>query len=54
VADESYRTWGLNIPVIEIIARFEQAEMGVEAPQRDIAQPLIKRPAKKKGDQEDE
>jgi hypothetical protein len=40
-------------PVLEIIARFEQAEMGIEAPQRDIAQPLIKRPAKKKGDQEE-
>lgn len=50
IPDDTYRTWGLNIPVIEIIARFEHAEMGIEAPQRDIAQPLIKRPAKKKGE----
>lgn len=47
VADESYRTWGLNIGVAEIIARFEQNEAGLEVPQRDIAKPLIKRRAKK-------
>lgn len=52
VPDDSYRTWGLNYSVLEIIARFEHAEMGVEVPQRDIARPLIKRPAKKKGDGE--
>jgi hypothetical protein len=53
VPDATYRTWGLNFSVLEIIARFEQAEMGVETAQRDIARPLIKRPAKKKGDTED-
>jgi hypothetical protein len=53
VPDETYRTWGLNFPVLEIIARFEYAETGVEAPQRDIARPLIKRPAKKRGDTEE-
>ncbi|MGY4572969.1 MULTISPECIES: hypothetical protein [Bradyrhizobium] len=53
VPDETYRTWGLNFSVQEIIARFEQAEVGVETPQRDIARPLIKRPARKKGDTED-
>ncbi|MGY2804243.1 hypothetical protein [Bradyrhizobium sp. USDA 4506] len=47
VADESYRTWGLNIPVAEVITRFEQNEAGLEAPQRDIAKPLIKRRPKK-------
>jgi len=53
VPDATYRTWGLNFSVLEIIARFEQAEMGVETAQRDIARPLIKRPAKKKGDTEE-
>jgi hypothetical protein len=53
VPDETYRTWGLNFSVLEIIARFEHAEIGVEASQRDIARPLIKRPAKKKGDTEE-
>jgi hypothetical protein len=53
VPDETYRTWGLNYSVMEIIARFERAEIGVEAQQRDIARPLIKRPAKKKGDTEE-
>jgi hypothetical protein len=53
VPDETYKTWGLNYSVSEIIARFEQAEMGVEAPQRDIARPLIKRPARKKGGTEE-
>jgi hypothetical protein len=53
IPDETYRTWGLNFSVLEIIARFEQAEMGVEAEQRDIARPLIKRPAKKKGEMEE-
>jgi len=47
VADESYRTWGLNISVAEIIAHFEHNEAGLEVPQRDIAKPLIKRRAKK-------
>jgi hypothetical protein len=53
VPDETYRTWGLNFSVLEIVARFEHAEIGAEAPQRDIARPLIKRPAKKKGDREE-
>lgn len=53
VPDDSYRTWGLNFSVLEIIARFEHAEMGVETPQRDIARPLIKRPARKKGEAEE-
>jgi hypothetical protein len=53
VPDETYRTWGLNFSVLEIIARFEHAEIGVETPQRDIARPLIKRPAKKKGETEE-
>ena len=52
VPDDTYRTWGLNYSVLEIIARFEHAEMGVEAPQRDIARPLIKRPARKKGEED--
>lgn len=53
IPDETYRTWGLNYSVLEIVARFEQAEIGIEAPQRDIARPLIKRPARKKGDTEE-
>ena len=53
VPDETYKTWGLNFSVLEIIARFENAEIGVEATQRDIARPLIKRPAKKKGETEE-
>jgi hypothetical protein len=47
VTDESYRTWGINISVAEIIARFEQNEAGVAIPQRDIATPRIRRRAKK-------
>jgi hypothetical protein len=48
IPDESYSVWGINIPVAEIIARFEHSEIGVEAQQRDIALPRIKRPGIKK------
>jgi hypothetical protein len=47
VPDNSYSVVSINIPVLEIIARFERAEIGTEIPQRDIARPRIKRPAAK-------
>jgi hypothetical protein len=52
VPDDTYRIWGLNFSILEIIARFEHSESGIQTPQRDIARPLIKRPAKKKDEQE--
>jgi hypothetical protein len=48
VPDNSYSVVSINIPVLEIIDRFDRAEIGTEVPQRDIAQPRIKRPAAKK------
>ncbi len=50
VPDETYSVVGINIPVADIIGRFEHLEVGVEVPQRDIAKPRIKRPAVKKQD----
>lgn len=48
VPDNSYSVVGVNIPITEIIARFERAQVGTEVPQRDIAKPRVKRPAAKK------
>jgi hypothetical protein len=48
IPDESYSRWGLNISVAEIVTRFEHAEIGKDATQRDIAKPVIKRQRKRK------
>jgi hypothetical protein len=53
VPDNSYSVVSINIPVLEIIDRFDRAEVGTEIPQRDIAQPRIKRPAAKKTEAKD-